>query len=722
MLKKIITYFLILAVVLPVFASVVPLGGGVKIARAGNDASVSDPCDLGIGRAMLRVVVPAVQLAEKGGIISTPANSVWECAIYSFAMFLYEVVMQGAIIVAGWASTLFNVSIQFSLTGDVFDAGKNLMISDGWTMVRDLFNLIFIFVLLYAAISVILQYGNVNIKKLLPGLIVAALLVNFSLMISKVVIDASHIFAWEFYNKIDSTNKGQFPELQNDLNVNGNFQKKNLANVFLAGFNPQALLTGETRTIKSVDNKGVEIKTEKEVPPTFLGVIAAAEKNSEKFIDTVGRIIIITLLETALALFSAFILFIGATMFIARIVILWMVIIFSPVGFLGMVLPSMEKYSKMWWDYLMSQSFFAPAFLFMFMLSTKFVNSGMMKGLLKVEKNANMEIATGLNGGEIASILLHFGITAILMFGSLYVAKLIGGKSAELAQKGRAFALGGANKMLWKPTRYGLRWGGGAAFGDREWFAKTVGRIPGGNILGRKLGAMKKADEDKARKAAEKYAGTLSSAGRTSLDKDKERGLIGRAIYGGGMTKPTREGYEKVIAKKRADKYEEEKYRDNLAMLAGINDGKDSSGKVIKKEVIIKGMLDRGEKEKLDERIEKTGEKIGGYLGKAFKLIEKRIAKISVDLAEQNSRLYKAIQDGDPVDDIKKEIIKLEGKKAKMNGVKIVLNEKKAEREATEKHVDKYETKQDSEKLGAKFSSSSGGGGGGGSRNIGAKP
>src|SRR3990167_378549 len=87
---------------------------------------------------------------------------------------------------------------------------------------------------------------------------------------------------------------------------------------------------------------------------------------------------------------------------------------------------------------------------------------------------------------------------------------------------------------------------------EKGWFSKTIRAIPGANIGLRKLGAMKKADEDKARKAAEKYAGTLSSAGRTSLDKDKERGLVGRAIYGGGVFKPTREGYEKVIAKKRA--------------------------------------------------------------------------------------------------------------------------------------------------------------------------
>ena len=81
------------------------------------------------------------------------------------------------------------------------------MIKDGWTLVRDLLNLVFIFILLFAAISTILQYGGFEIKKVLPSLIVVALLVNFSMMIAKMVIDASHIFAWEFYNQIDVKNE-----------------------------------------------------------------------------------------------------------------------------------------------------------------------------------------------------------------------------------------------------------------------------------------------------------------------------------------------------------------------------------------------------------------------------------------------------------------------------------------------------------------------------------
>ena len=119
--------------------------------------------------------------------------------------------LNGAIFIAGLAGELFNTSIQFSLTGKVFDADKNTMIKDGWTLVRDLLNLVFIFILLFAAISTILQYGNMDIKKILPSLIVVALLVNFSMMITKMVIDASHIFAWEFYNQIDVTKGERWP-------------------------------------------------------------------------------------------------------------------------------------------------------------------------------------------------------------------------------------------------------------------------------------------------------------------------------------------------------------------------------------------------------------------------------------------------------------------------------------------------------------------------------
>src|SRR3989338_9536011 len=238
MLRKIITYFLILAVVLPIFASAIPLGmNRAQAADAtkftSSKGTVYDPCGWTLG------------VGHEGG---AP-----ECMSYKIVNFLYDWILSSTIWIAGLAGNLFNASIQFSLTGKVFDANENTMIKDGWTMVRDLLNLVFIFILLYAAISTILQYGNMDIKKILPSLIIAALLINFSMLITKMVIDASHIFAWEFYNQIDVKNEEKLGDgktvanMNNEIEVYGDFEKKNLANVFIAGFNPQELLTGNDK-------------------------------------------------------------------------------------------------------------------------------------------------------------------------------------------------------------------------------------------------------------------------------------------------------------------------------------------------------------------------------------------------------------------------------------------------------------------------------------------
>lgn len=697
MFKKIITYFLILAVVLPIFATIVPFGGGVKTAYAAEDGNeITDPCDFGVGRAMLGVVAQVVN------IVSPPSSSMWNCVTYTVAHFLYGVVMQGAIIVAGWASSLFNLSIQFSLTGDVFDAGKNIMIRDGWAMVRDLFNLVFIFILLYAAISTILQYGNMDIKKILPGLIVAALLVNFSLMISKVVIDASHIFAWEFYNQIDSTAGGKYPELKNDINVNGDFQKKNLANVFLAGFNPQSVLTGKINTVKSIGKDGTEIVTETNDESQWQKVVARTLKKDEKFPSTIGRLILIILLETALALFSAFILFAGAAMFIFRIVLLWMVMIFSPIAFLGMILPSMGKYSKMWWDYLINQAFFAPAFLFMFMLSTKFINNDMIGGLLSIEKNGDMSLATGLDGGGITSILLHFSIVAILMGGSLYIAKQMGGKSAELgmawAHKGKNMALSPGwmlNNRLSNNRLSRYLYGAGA---DKilEGKGRTSGvlrSIPGVGMGLRKLGSMKKADEDKAKKAAEKYAGGLSDAGLKSLKSDtKSKSFIKRFAYSGpeGAFPSSKKGYENIAIKKKAEDEKKTRITEEKNELNALK-AVESAAEIAK--------------EKTQKEIEE---------------IALKIEKLETDLTTQNYNLAKAVNDGDKtgvilaesnIDIIKTEKMKKNAeKKIREDKIKTIEKQSVRKKELEDKEERRKETEGLQEAI--KTSGSAGGGGG----------
>lgn len=448
MFKKIITYFLILAVILPIFAAVVPLGtraNGAVVPVPGAPKEASNTSE---------VMGSCTWHWYTGFVRGLP-----ECLSYTIVSLLYKFVLKSAVWIAGLAGHLFNASIQFSLTGKVFDTGKqeggvmkggNIMIRDGWTLVRDLLNLVFIFILLFAAISTILQYGNFQVKKILPGIIIAALLINFSLMITKMVIDASHVFAWEFYNRIDVTKGGTLPNMQGDITVYGNFEKKNLANVFMAGFNPQTLLTGSGEGNK--DGASVPRKA-----PAFEEVAEMAIKNGDKLSGLWWQMGLIILLETALALFAGFILLAGAIMFIARVVVLWLVMIFSPLAFLGIILPNMKKYSDMWWGYLIGQSFFAPAFLFMFMLVTKFINSNFLDSIFETSKNSDSLLVFGINGGAVISIFFHFFVVGGLMLACLIVAREIGGKTASAsiswAHSIKGLALGASYAGLKGGTR-----------------------------------------------------------------------------------------------------------------------------------------------------------------------------------------------------------------------------------------------------------------------------
>ncbi|RJQ32907.1 hypothetical protein C4572_00345 [Candidatus Parcubacteria bacterium] len=700
MFKKIITYFLIVSIAAPALASVVPFGAGagVNVVYAEEEkgkeqtGSIERPCE---------------------GVLNSIFLS-WDCTVYHLVSLLYwimEIVIWGT----GLASSLFNVSIQFALTSEPFDPDKNFMIRDGWTMVRDLINIGFIFVILYIAISTILQYGGANMKSVLPSLVVAALLVNFSMMITKVVIDASHVLSWEFYRQIDTKNEeglgeGEtFVDTKNSIEMKAGFEKKNLGNVFIASFNPQRLLVGKGEKFD------MNAKQDSAESP-WKQVYDKAVKDGENISSTLWRMAVIIVAEIVLAGLTAFILLAGAIMFIVRIVFLWFIMISSPIAFLGMVMPSMKQYSSKWYSTLIGQAFFAPAFLFMFMLSTKLVNSKLIESLLTTTNN-DSKIAAGLDMGEIGMIFLNFLIAGGIMVYSLTIARQLGGQAANMsinwAHKAKDWMQGGANRLALKPTVHGLRYGGGTAadavLSSKGRFATVFKAIPGVEHGLRRLGAMKKADQDKSRKKAEKYAGSLSKAGLESLGaySEEQAGFMKRAVYGGGAFKTTREGYEKVIAKKKAEKEEEERLLqkridlmgEEFADFAGITVSDTEEimlEKIDSAKKKIKAMVRDGNTALLDKIIEEKDKEIEdkNKILREEIIVNKR--KISIRIEGFRDSLREARKTGDATEIAKKEndleraLIALDAEEKRL--AEIIVKEK--HREALQKSVDKYDDKQ----------------------------
>ncbi len=98
---------------------------------------------------------------------------------------------------------IFILNFTSKLLGYTLGIGSyitNPVVINGWPFVQGIANIGFIIVLLYIALGTILEpagitlLGGQGVRRLLPRLLLAALLINFSLVIAGILIDASRIF------------------------------------------------------------------------------------------------------------------------------------------------------------------------------------------------------------------------------------------------------------------------------------------------------------------------------------------------------------------------------------------------------------------------------------------------------------------------------------------------------------------------------------------------
>lgn len=273
-------------------------------------------------------------------------------------------------------------------------------VTTGWGLSRDIVNLFLIFILLYIAIATILQIPGYGAKELLTTLIIIAFLVNFSLVITRMIIDAANILTLEFYKPFAAAGLG-------------------VAETFRNAFDADVIMTSAFKDKDGNEN----IYLVKIITFLFGGVIL---------------------------LIAAFIFLMFAVLFLIRIVSLLILMIFSPLAFAAYILPSTKNHAKKWWDYLLSQAFFAPAALFMLWISANVANSGFIKEALGLESlkgkglsdmliaasKAGAAEASDWNWDNILKFIIQFVIIAILLVFSLVVAKQIGAAGADSVQKG----------------------------------------------------------------------------------------------------------------------------------------------------------------------------------------------------------------------------------------------------------------------------------------------
>lgn len=231
--------------------------------------------------------------------------------------FLFSLIEKVASLLLKWASQL----MVYMLGQGKFI--RNDIVTNAWPFVQGFANLGFIFALLYIALATTLRLESLgtSIQRLLPKLLIGALLVNFSLVIGGLVIDASRV-------------------------------------VMAAEIK---LLANSGLTIDTLGDRIIENSK------AYEAAFAALAGSGQGFWDHILRKFETVLVVMAIA---AGMLIISINLFV-RYIILLVLLIFSPLAYLAIALPQTQKYFQEWWGMFLKWVFYGPIAIFFLVIITR---------------------------------------------------------------------------------------------------------------------------------------------------------------------------------------------------------------------------------------------------------------------------------------------------------------------------------------------------------------
>jgi hypothetical protein len=284
------------------------------------------------------------------------------------------------------AGSLLNLAVgQFVVGfGDLFKSqGLGFAVDHLWTLVRDIFNLTFIFGLVYIGFKMILRIDDSNARRMLVHIVLAALLVNFSLFFAKAVVDFSNIAATQVAQAFYDGGTGEYKVADAFMNVLG------------------------LSSIWGADGSS-------------LTNVAEGKNNGYGYIFGTMVIFIIT----------AFVFFAGAILLLIRFAVLNIYLILSPIMFIGWVFPGMGSYASQYWSNFLARAFFAPAYLLMLYFAYYILKE--FNGLMAGSKESYALIFLGgEKSAQAINILPYFFITCIFLLAAVVVAQKMGGDAAN---------------------------------------------------------------------------------------------------------------------------------------------------------------------------------------------------------------------------------------------------------------------------------------------------
>lgn len=331
-------------------------------AQNADSEDIYDPVTVDVGNTSFVEGLPPEKRAELGA--TAPFAKDGTCAgIGDF--FLNPIVCAGRIVASVVASILISVAAwALAIAGVLFDwALMNAVIlfkdvifnpikdgiNIGWTAFRDISNIVIIGVFAFIAISIILGNKTFGDKKLVARVLVIAILINFSLLFTQMIIDASNFTAGQFYA---ATQDGGEKTLSQIIDAE---KQSRIAGVPTAssGVSP---FEGYSR--RGIAGQFVNFLGVTDIADTYMATREISESTGNGWIMLVHALFAMILL-----LGAAIVLFYGSFLLISRAIILIFLLLTSAIAFASHLIPKMSDGHfgwKAWWQSLLGSAVLAP--------------------------------------------------------------------------------------------------------------------------------------------------------------------------------------------------------------------------------------------------------------------------------------------------------------------------------------------------------------------------
>jgi len=337
----------------------------------------------------------------------------------------------------------FAIKINFEIT-------NSEVVISAWKIVRDFANLFFAFAMLAIGIATIVGWEEYQAQKMLPKLLIIALLINFSLIFCSAIVDVSNAFSKYFENA--SLEDKEFSTAG--------------IGVIQTLIQPQKFSIDTTKMQKEYEEKNKD-----------------PEKNPGFFVSTGfalagSTIAIITCLLFLIIIMALIVLF------LARFIILSFLIILAPIAWVFYFFPFLEEELsiwKKWWSSFLKWTIIGPALLF-FVWLTSFTLSKSINNKDAIQQKSQ-EITEEIQEHKKSKEILTLGhinlpiyFSAILAIGFLLAGLKM---SVELGGYGSEYFYNLGTRVVNKPKEWSWQKVKEVGKGVSYWTARKVSeRVP----------------------------------------------------------------------------------------------------------------------------------------------------------------------------------------------------------------------------------------------------